>query len=246
MPPDLRKDPFTRSLREREREREALLKYPIEELVAVIRDVGFSCELCAKCCTRAFNGHVHLLDDDAVWLKAHEPVALEPAPCFDFCDQEGTFYVSGFTVRSVQDRDGSCWFLDRGKCRIYSSRPAVCRVYPYMLHQEPDDSGIVDWRQICGLDQHGLYHGEISRSRACRIARDVIAFERSVLEQEISFLECTRDFFVENGLRHVRKMYDTQMRRLVRGFPVPVRVYYKGSFEQWVKDGPGTRCGTKR
>lgn len=193
--------------------------------------------MCAKCCKRVFNGHVLLLDSEVAWFAAENPAALEPVPSFDFCDQEGTFYVSGYTLRTVQDMDGSCWFLDRGRCRIYAFRPRVCRIYPYMLHLEPDESGRVDWRQISGLDEHGQYHSEISREQATMIARDVIAFEKAALEHEIAFLECTRAFFTRKGLRHVRKMYDIQVRRLEQGISVPVMVYSHGSFDQWVAEG---------
>lgn len=232
---------ITRRLRERRKERDDLLEFPEDELAEIIRDVGFSCNLCARCCTRAFNGHVHLLDADVRWLVAHEPAALEPAPFFDFCDHEGILYASGYTVRSVQDAAGSCWFLDQGRCRIYPFRPRVCRVYPYMLHREPDASGTIDWRQISGLDQHGLYNREISPQEACRIARDVIDFERSVLDEEITFLEYTHIFFAENNLRHVRRMYDIQTRRLARGGSVPIRVYDRGRFEMWVIEGTRAR-----
>lgn len=241
MSPALQNDILARRLREREREKEALLKFPMEELVDIIRDVGFSCDMCGKCCTRAFNGHVHLLDDEVAWIGDQYSAALEPVPFFDFCDQEGTFYVAGYTIRTVQDRDGSCWFLDRGRCVIYESRPRVCRIYPYMLHREPDDSGRVDWRQISGLNKHGQYNREIPPDQLNLIARDVIAFERAVLEHEIAFLEFTRSFFAKKGLRHVRKMYDTQVKRLAQGISVPVRVYFRRSFDQWITDGKSSR-----
>ncbi len=56
---------------------------------------------------------------------------------------------------------GSCWFLENGKCRIYEHRFTICRIYPYMLHREADEKGSVDWRQFCGLDQHGEYNAII-------------------------------------------------------------------------------------
>lgn len=241
MPPALKNDLPARRLREREREKEALLKFPVEELVNIIMDVGFSCDMCAKCCTRVFNGHVLLLDDEAARIKDRYPAALEPVPFFDFCDQEGTFYVSGYTIRTVKDKVGSCWFLERGRCTVYEFRPRVCRIYPYMLHREPDESGRVDWRQISGLNQHGEYHREISREHANLIARDVIAFEKAVLEHEIAFLEATGSFFARKGLFHVGKMYDNQIKRLAHGISVPVRVYSHGSFDQWITDGKVTK-----
>ena len=32
--------------------------YPADKLVEIIRDVGFSCDCCTKCCTKEFNDHV--------------------------------------------------------------------------------------------------------------------------------------------------------------------------------------------
>ncbi|HII76782.1 MAG TPA: YkgJ family cysteine cluster protein, partial [Methanolinea sp.] len=62
--------------------------------------MGFSCTYCARCCTRAFNGHVLLLDEDAARIRSIDPTALEPQPEYDLCDQYGTFYVSGYTLRA--------------------------------------------------------------------------------------------------------------------------------------------------
>ncbi|MCQ8893632.1 MAG: YkgJ family cysteine cluster protein [Methanolinea sp.] len=233
----LHRDPISRRLEELISEREALAQFPSGELVAVIRDVGFSCDLCSRCCTRAFNGHVLLLDDDARWMIENEPAALEPAPVLDFCDQNGTLYAPAFTLRSVHDRAGSCWFLEKGRCRVYTNRPWVCRIYPYMLHREPDDDGSVDWRQVSGLDLHGSYHHPISLEDAKKIAADVIAFESAVLDHEIGFLEYTRDFFAQNGLQHSKKVYNSQVRRLSRGGTVAVRVFYRGKFEEYTVKG---------
>ncbi|MDD3112706.1 MAG: YkgJ family cysteine cluster protein, partial [Methanofollis liminatans] len=68
-------------------ELDALGAYPEEELVEVIRDVGFSCTCCGRCCTRAFNDHVFLLESDAETVLEVDPAALMPAPYFEFCDQ---------------------------------------------------------------------------------------------------------------------------------------------------------------
>ena len=58
-------------------EEHALFNYPIDHLAGVIRDIGFRCTTCAKCCTRAFNGHVFLLDRDVAAVLAIDPDALE-------------------------------------------------------------------------------------------------------------------------------------------------------------------------
>ena len=61
------------------RERNSLSEYPVERLAGVIREIGFRCISCARCCTRGFNGHVFLLDRDVTSVRTFDPAALEPA-----------------------------------------------------------------------------------------------------------------------------------------------------------------------
>ncbi len=213
-------------------EQNSLLEYPVERLASIIRDIRFRCTGCAKCCTRAFNGHVFLLDKDVRAVRKIDPDAIEPAPDPEFCDQNGTFYVSGYALKEKGDREGSCWFLENGRCRIYDSRFAICRIYPYMLHREPDESGRVDWRQISGLDQHGAYDREIPEEEALAAARETKEFENAFLAHEIAFLEFIREYFAENGLRHVQKVYDDRMRAFTKGFPIRVMVFSDGRLEE--------------
>jgi Fe-S-cluster containining protein len=213
-------------------ERNNLFEYPKERLAAIIQEVGFRCTSCAKCCTRAFNGHVFLLDRDATEVKKIDPSALEPAPGPEFCDQDGTFYVSGYALRAKDDPVGSCWFLEGGRCRVYDHRFSICRIYPYMLHREPDENGNVDWRQISGLDKHGEYNQNIPKEECVSLARETREYENAFLAQEISFLEFMHDYFEQHRLRHVQKVYDTRMRRFKKGGPITVMVYYDGQLEE--------------
>jgi hypothetical protein len=213
-------------------ERNSLLEYPIERLASVIREIGFQCSSCAKCCTRAFNGHVFLLDRDVTAVKKIDPAAIEPAPAPEFCDQNGIFYVSGYAIRIQDDNEGSCWFLKDGKCRIYEHRFTICRIYPYMLHREADEKGSVDWRQFCGLDQHGEYNTTIPDDVCLDIARETKEYENAFLTQEIRFLEFMRDYFSRHHLRHVQKVYDDRMRGFNRGEEITVMVYYGGLLER--------------
>jgi Fe-S-cluster containining protein len=213
-------------------ERNKLFEFPIKKLSECIKEIGFRCTSCAKCCTRVFNGHVFLLDRDVTALKAIDPAALEPAPAPEFCDQNGIFYVSGYALRTQDDDAGSCWFLKDGMCRIYDRRFAICRIYPYMLHREPDESGKIDWRQFSGLDQHGEYDMIISDDESLDIARETKEYENAFLTQEISFLEFMQEYFNSHRLRHVQKVYDDQLRRFNRGEEIIVMVYYDGVLEQ--------------
>lgn len=213
-------------------ERNRLFEYPPDQFADVIGEVGFSCDRCAKCCTRAFNGHVFLLDRDVDVIRTVDPASLEPAPGPEFCDQNGIFYVSGYALRAREDPAGSCWFLEGNLCRIYDLRPSICRIYPYMLHREPDERGRLDWRQISGLNLHGEYHAEIPGDERISIARQTTEYENAVLSQEISFLEFIRDYFSEHRLRHVQKVYDDRMRRFQKGDSLTVMVFHAGQLEE--------------
>jgi uncharacterized protein len=213
-------------------ERNSLYEYPVERLAGIIRDIGFRCTSCAKCCTRGFNGHVFLLDRDVAAVRAIEPMALEPAPGPEFCDQNGIFYVSGYALRIQEDDKGSCWFLNNGRCRIYNRRFAICRIYPYMLHREPDEDGIVDWRQFAGLEQHGEYDATIPDEESLTIARETKEYENAFLTQEIRFLEYIQDYFTHNKLRHVQKIYDDRLREFRKGREITIRVFFADHLEE--------------
>jgi Fe-S-cluster containining protein len=213
-------------------ERNSLYDYPVERLAGIIREIGFTCTSCAKCCTRDFNGHVFLLDRDVASVRSIDPEALEPAPDPEFCDQNGTFYVSGYALKAHDDEHGSCWFLREGRCRIYDQRFTICRIYPYMLHREPDEAGIVDWRQFAGIDLHGEYGKELPGEEALTIARETKEYENAFLTQEIKFLECIQEHFTRHKFRHVQKIYDDRMRTFAKGGMIRVMVYYNGGFEE--------------
>jgi uncharacterized protein len=212
------------------RERNSLFEYPAERLAGIIKEVGFRCDCCARCCTRAFNGHVFLLDSDVAVVREIDSGAIEPAPDPEFCDQNGIFYVSGYALRARDDAEGSCWFLNGGKCQIYDRRFSICRIYPYMLHREVDEEGNIDWRQISGLDMHGTYHQRICEEECMSAARLTKEYEDAFLSQEIQFLECIRDYFAKNNLKHVQKDYDDRMRQYRWGKPITVMVYSDGQF----------------
>ena len=85
-------------------------EFPDSEFVSIIKELGFRCELCARCCTKEFNDHVFLLDTDIAVIKKIDPDAVTPAPYPEFCDQKGRFYVSGYALKTKPD--GSCVFFE--------------------------------------------------------------------------------------------------------------------------------------
>lgn len=226
--------PFRSNLISRQADMAALRAYPAENLAEIISEVGFHCDCCSRCCTRDFNGHVLLLDTEVRRIRSFAPESLEPVPVLDFCDQHGMYYASGYTLRSQGDSKGSCYFLSERRCRIYENRPSICRLYPYLLHREPDDQGTVDWRQISGLNLHGEYNVEIPEDEAYSLALEIKAFEEDVLSREISYLTCTGQYFLDNGLRNVRKRFDDGLRSAREGGAIEVMVFSDGKYDRWV------------
>lgn len=219
-----------KKIAELEEELRLLEEYGINELCPVIKDVGFSCTLCGKCCTSEFNGHVFLLDEDTERVRALRPDAIVPAPYFELCDQNGNFYVSGYSLRSGEN--GDCIFLENNRCKIYEDRFSICRIYPYMLHREYGEDGRLAWRQISGLNEHGEYNTEIPDDECLRIAKETVAYEEAFLKKELDFFMDAVHLFSESGLKPVRKIYDRSIRAFQAGKPVTVFVHYKRKFEK--------------
>ena len=212
-----------------ETELAALRAYPPDRLAAIVAEIGFACDGCARCCTRQSNDHVFLLEEDVDRLRETAPEALVPAPDPELADREGRLYVSGYALATTEG--GDCVFLEAGRCRRYESRPAICRVYPYMLHREPGADGRIDWRQLAGLGTHGEYGAAIPPEEAGRIADETIAYEAAFLEQMLGFYRTAAAHFAANDLRHVQKVRDDRLRAHARGEPLEVLVYHRGRFE---------------
>jgi Fe-S-cluster containining protein len=213
-------------------EEKALLMYPKEKFIEVIQNVGFECDLCGKCCTRVFNDHVYLLKEDVTRLLKMKNAAnaLVPSPYFDFCDQHGCFYVSGYSLKTQKDENGSCIFLQKSRCQIYEQRPLICRIYPYMIHRETDKNETFDWREISGLNEHGFYETEIKTERAKDIFDETFTYEKGYIEQEKEFLKAITAYFEKNKLKHIPKIHAERLRDYEKGKEVTVLVYYNGAF----------------
>ena len=221
-------------------ERNRLFAYPVEQLAGEVKATGFRCTRCGTCCSRTINRHIFLLDCDVARAKKIDPAALEPAPDPEFCDQNGTFYVSGYALRMKNDLQGSCWFLQNDRCRIYDQRFSVCRIYPHMLRRDRDESGQVTWRQFARLNEHGHYGQVIPDDECLSLAREIREYENAFLSHQISFLHTVHDFFTGHALRHDQKLYDHQMQRVLAGTPVKVMVYHAGELEEHriIKEDP--------
>lgn len=204
--------------------------FPDAKFIDIIRDVGFECDCCGKCCTTEFNDHVFLLDDDAlIIIEKAGKKCLRPAPYFEVCDNLGRFYVMGYALRTK--KGGDCIFYTRGRCKYYEIRPRVCRIFPYMLHREPDEDGNIDFRQVGGLGRHGLYNSDLSDETCSKILREVKKYEIDFLRQKLGFVKEIDKHFKKYGLKQSRQMYDRKMREFEKGKAIEVFVSFKGKLE---------------
>ena len=108
---------------------------------------------------------------DALATRLHETHAARlkcGRGCSSCCVDDLTVYA--IEARNIQSRhadlltqatpreSGACAFLDgAGGCRIYESRPYVCRTQglPLRWLEEIDDDALVEMRDICPLNDAG-------------------------------------------------------------------------------------------
>ncbi len=212
-----------------EKEMRCIESFPEKEYIEIISEVGFECDFCGKCCTSEFNDHVFLLDQDAERvIEKLGKEFLRPAPYFDLCDNIGKFYVMGYALKTKQN--GDCIFYSDGRCKHYELRPLICRIYPYMLHREPDDEGNIEFRQISGLNMHGLYNSDISEKECREILKSVKNYELGFLSQKLRFFRKCTEYFKKNHLSYSRHMYDKTMRECKKGKTIEVCVFYRNDF----------------
>jgi len=216
-----------------EKEIKCIESFPDDHYIKIIHEVGFECDLCGRCCTSEFNDHVFLLDDDAEKIIGNPGREfLRPAPYFDLCDNLGRFYVMGYALKTKPN--GDCILYKGGRCEHYEIRPGICKIYPYMLHREPDDDGNIDFRQVSGLDLHGLYHNEITDKSCKEILKSVRDYESEFLRQKLAFIKKTETYFQENKLINSRQMYDRMMRNYQKGKVIEVNIFFRGQFQKEV------------
>lgn len=219
------------TLDEIENEIKCIESFPDKKFSDIIKNVGFECDCCGKCCTSEFNDHVFLLDEDAKKIIENPGKKyLRPAPYFDLCDNLGRFYVLGYAL--MTKNGGNCVFYTGGRCEHYEIRPRICKIFPYMLHRELDEDGNFEFRQIGGLDRHGLYHSEISDETCSQIVKEVKKYEIDFLKQKLGFVKAIEKHFKKHGLKQSRQIYDRKMREYEKGKEIEIFVYCKGKLER--------------
>ena len=106
---------------------------------------SFKCQACGACC---HNKAIEISPNEAERLAANRGFPVEEFRRL-FAEEDGR------TLRNR--RDGSCVFLNEGRCAVHPDRPLVCRMFPIGLIRDsqgnerygvmplhPDCLGIVD------------------------------------------------------------------------------------------------------
>jgi Fe-S-cluster containining protein len=100
-----------------------------------VREAGFSCLSCGACC-RGIDNEVMISPLESEILAEETGLCLddiiEPYP--EWIHKEGVTFTFGWVLQ--RDADGNCIFLENDRCRVYRSRPHICRTYPFMLDEE--------------------------------------------------------------------------------------------------------------
>ena len=131
------------------------------------------------------------------------------------------------------DTNGSCWFFEDGKCRIYDQRFSGCRIYPHMLRRSAGAPGHVAWRQFARKGSHGKYDPTILFGECLTLAQEVKEYENAFLTQQISFLETIHEYFTVHDLRHDMEVYYDRMQRYQQGRPVEIKVFDAGELVEY-------------
>jgi Fe-S-cluster containining protein len=108
------------------------------------------------------------------WLDAVEP------PKIGEWDREGNFHTLEWRIKKDGD---SCKFHSETGCKIYQTRPMLCKTYPFYL-----DEGTLRCSECRGLGK------EIGSDEAERIATLVVKRSITEIQEAIALLERYTDF----------------------------------------------------
>jgi uncharacterized protein len=107
-------------------------------------NVGFTCNCCGLCCgdTSQKTRHILLLESETEEISVQSGLPIE-----EFTVETGS---TPYVYEMKKPIDGKCFFLKDNQCRIYTTRPLICRFYPFELHFDPDKNiHVFSYTQEC-------------------------------------------------------------------------------------------------
>ncbi|SFM69739.1 YkgJ family cysteine cluster protein [Methanolobus profundi] len=125
-----------------------------QELAKQIKEIGFKCIMCGKCCRREFGDNrvvvipdeIHRIQNnsDLEWNDIAEPLNIEADTPEEECylqagsgmiDEYGNIHTFGWMLHRKENRD--CSFIPdevkNNRCNIYELRPLLCSTYPFYM-----------------------------------------------------------------------------------------------------------------
>ncbi|WP_305064014.1 YkgJ family cysteine cluster protein [Methanococcoides sp.] len=141
-----------RLVNELKEELEAAGNISSKALAAQIRDIGFSCSMCGKCCRRSCGDNRVLLTssdirslqdsslEDAVFPMLPDIPDVSLADTVNEygheleVDAQGRYHTFGWMLK--RKANGNCSFIGEdgtNRCGIYDRRPMLCGTYPFYI-----------------------------------------------------------------------------------------------------------------
>jgi Fe-S-cluster containining protein len=183
------------------------------EIAAEIRNIGFSCLMCGRCC-RSEHGDNSVIVSPAeienICLHTgleHGSVAQPPhessrdlretrtlEELSDMIDIQGNIHTFGWEL--ARKKNGDCSFIQDiaagNKCTIYAARPLLCSTYPFYIEE-----GELRVSECEGLGK------EIGPDESLELARKVIMRYREELKETILLYENYESF--RSGPENINK-----------------------------------------
>lgn len=171
----------------------------ISRIAARIREIGFSCRICGRCCMMEFGDNRVFVTSEEIrtisqntGLSREEvvdtPLPEEPEPLFQSydVDVQGNVHTFGWILRRKEC--GNCRFIQDNRCSIYQSRPMLCRTYPFYIVE-----GELQVSECEGLGAN------ISQPESLAMAQDLVKRYISEVKETISLYENYEDFIPDSG-----------------------------------------------
>ena len=131
-------------------------------------NVSFGCSQCGICCsdTKQKTRHILLLEAEAEIIASQTKLDKND---FSFQIDEKL----PFCYEMKKTGEGKCVFLEENQCRIYQTRPLICRFYPFELKFEKDKQlHVFDFTHECPGIGQGKDFSLIDFERLFKLAQE--------------------------------------------------------------------------
>jgi hypothetical protein len=131
------------------------------------KNVRFECQRCARCCgdTPHRGRIIYLLESEVKQIS--KKTGLRPLEFASPISGLGNFKYK------MKKRNGICIFLKNKACQIYSIRPTVCRLYPFLAYKN-DGSLVFEISEDCPGIGLGAPLDEEHFTRLAEFAKSIV------------------------------------------------------------------------